>query len=102
MSIYFNYKFFRWDKVGLDVGIRSKLIGLTKNRPFLIEPRFSFTYLPNPTIAYKFAWGVYSQEMITLTNENELVSIFEPWILVPDYLNSPQSIHYIVGVLPGL
>jgi hypothetical protein len=97
-SIYFNYKFYRWEKVGLDVGIRSKLIGLTKNRPFIIEPRFSFTYLPNPTVAYKFAWGVYSQEMITLTNENELISIFEPWILVPDYLNSPQSIHYIVGV----
>jgi len=98
LSIYFNYKFYRWEKVGLDLGFRSKLSGLSKNRPFLIEPRFSFTYLPSSLIAFKFAGGWYSQEVVTLTNENELISIYEPWIIVPNYLNSPQAIHLITGI----
>lgn len=98
LSIYFNYKFYRWDKVGLDIGFRSRLSGLSKNRPFIIEPRFSFTYLPNSLIAFKLAGGWYSQEVVTLSNENELISIYEPWIIVPDYLNAPQALHLIAGI----
>jgi hypothetical protein len=98
MSIYFNYKFYRWEKIGLDLGFRSRILGLSKNRPFIIEPRFSFTYLPSNIIAFKFAGGLYSQEVVTLSNENELVSIYEPWIIVPDYLNAPQSLHLIAGL----
>jgi hypothetical protein len=98
MSIYFNYKFYRWEKIGLDLGFRSRILGLSKNRPFIIEPRFSFTYLPNNLIAFKIAGGWYSQEVVTISNENELVSVYEPWIIVPDYLNAPQSLHLIAGI----
>lgn len=98
LSFYFNYKFYRWDNIGLDLGFRSKLIGLSKHRPFIIEPRFAFTYLPNPLIALKIALGWYSQEIVTLTNENELISLYEPWIIIPDYLNAPQALHLIAGI----
>lgn len=98
LSIYFNYKFYRWSNIGLDLGFRSKLVSISEARPFLIEPRFSFTYLPNPLIAFKLGMSWHSQEIITLSNESEVISIFEPWIIVPDYLNAPSAMHLIAGV----
>jgi len=98
LSFYFNYKFFRWDRIGLDLGVRGKLLGLADKRPFIFEPRLSFTYLPSPIFALRFSVGRYSQEIVTLSDENELISIFEPWIIVPDYLNAPQATHVILGV----
>ncbi|MFC2083938.1 carboxypeptidase-like regulatory domain-containing protein [Bacteroidota bacterium] len=98
LSAYFNYKFYRWEKIGLDLGVRSKFIALSKHRPFILQPRFSFTYLPNPLISIKLAAGIYSQEIVTLTNESELISVFEPWIIIPDHLDAPQSLHFIFGI----
>lgn len=98
LSFYFNYKFYRWDYIGLDIGIRSILLGLAKNRPFILEPRFAFTYLPNPIIAFKIAVGWYSQQISTLTNENEIISLYDPWVIIPDYLNSSHAMHVITGI----
>ncbi len=97
MNIFASYKFYRWEKLGLELGVRGKLIGLSEKRPFLLEPRASVTYRPVGDIALKFAVGRYSQEMVTISNEEELISIFEPWIIVPDYVAALQSTHYIFG-----
>ena len=35
--------------------------------------------------------------MVTLTDDNDIVSLFEPWIIVPDYLTAPSAIHYVIG-----
>lgn len=98
MAVYSNYKFLRWDYVGFDIGARAILSGLSEKRPFLIEPRMKLTYRPVPFISLKAAYGSYSQEVATLTNENELISIFEPWIIIPDYVNSGHANHYIAGM----
>jgi len=95
---YFNYRFYSLEKIGIDFGIRAKFIALTKSRPFLFEPRINFTYRPNPTLAFKAAIGRYSQEMITISNENELISIFEPWIIIPDRVNASETTQLILGV----
>lgn len=98
LSLFMNYKFLRSETMGLDLGLRANLIGLSKLRPFLLEPRINFTYTPLPIIAFKMGFGRYSQEIITLTDENDLISIFEPWVVVPDYLNAPEATHFIAGV----
>ncbi|GJQ62616.1 MAG: TonB-dependent receptor [Melioribacteraceae bacterium] len=98
MSVYSNYKFLRWDHVGFDIGVRAILTGLSEKRPFLLEPRMKVTYRPVPFIALKAAFGSYSQEIATVSNENELISIFEPWIIIPDYVNSGHATHYIAGI----
>jgi len=95
---YFNYRLYQFEKIGIDLGLRMKFKSLTVYRPFLFEPRINFTYRPNPTIAFKAAIGRYSQEMITLSDENELISIFEPWILIPDKVNASETTQMILGV----
>ena len=98
LDCYVDYRFRRWDKFRLDLGVRPKLLALSTLRPFLFEPRVSLAYQPYPFVAFKAAVGVYSQEMFTLSDENELISIFEPWIITPDYLQSMSAGHLTAGM----
>ncbi|MBK6682374.1 MAG: hypothetical protein IPG53_21430 [Ignavibacteriales bacterium] len=46
---------------------------------------------------FKASFGKYSQEITTLVDENDLLSIFDPWIVIPEYLTTPEAYHYIAG-----
>ncbi len=97
-SLYGKYKFLRFESFGADIGTRINLLSLTqKHAPFL-EPRVNLTYAIYPWLILKGAWGIYTQELITLTNENEVISLFEPWSIVPGYLQVPEAIHYVAGL----
>lgn len=98
MRGYFNYKFYRYEKIGLDLGMRTNFASISQKGPFLFEPRVNFTYMPNPTLSLKAVIGRYSQEVATLSNENDLISIFEPWVIFPSYLKPSEATHLIVGV----
>lgn len=98
MSTYMDYQYKRWDAFRLNLGVRAKFSGLSTGRPFLLEPRISSTYRPMPAIALKASIGWYSQEVTSLANEREVISIFEPWVITPDYLASPQAANYMAGI----
>ena len=74
------------------------MLTLSEQRGPILEPRISLTYRLFPSLALKGAWGIYTQDLITLTNENEVISIFEPWVIVPNYLEPVEAIHYIAGI----
>jgi len=97
ISIYSKYKFLRWDNFGLDVGTRYNVTGLTSNGDGVFEPRINLTYRLSPNIALKGSWGIFQQELTTLSDENEVISIFEPWIIIPEYLSPSTAIHYGIG-----
>jgi len=97
LSLYGKYKFLRWKNFGLDVGSRFNVTGLSRNGGGIFEPRVSITYRFIPSIAFKAAWGIYLQELFTVSDESEIISIFDPWIITPDYLNPAKSIHYVAG-----
>jgi hypothetical protein len=44
--------------------------------------------------------------MLTVSDESEIISIFEPWIITPDYMKPSKSIQYVAGfdidVMDGL
>jgi len=98
ISLFAKYKLLQYDEFGLDVGLRYNVAGLTRAGTGFIEPRISFTYTPNPVIAFKVFWGRFQQEITTISNENEVINVFEPYILVPKYLKTPQAEHYNAGV----
>ncbi len=98
MNIFIKYKFMRFDNFGLDVGGRINMTTITKNRAGFIEPRINATYNITDWLSIKGAFGKYSQEVTTLVDENDLLSIFEPWIVIPDYLTTPEAYHYIAGL----
>ncbi|MEW6506858.1 MAG: TonB-dependent receptor [Bacteroidota bacterium] len=99
ITFYSKYKFLQWDILGLDAGIRYNLSNLSRNpNGFNMEPRVNLTFRINPVVSIKGAWGIYKQELTTVTNENEVINIFEPWLIIPDYLLPSRSVHYIGGI----
>ncbi|MBS4036302.1 MAG: TonB-dependent receptor [Ignavibacterium sp.] len=98
VSFYGKYKFLRYDNFGADIGTRINVTGLNSNSGFSPEPRLSITYRIFPTLALKASWGIYLQELVTVSDENEIISVFEPWIIIPSYLEPTRSINYSAGL----
>ena len=106
LSVFGNYKFLRWENFGADIGTRFIVTGLNKYSSGTFEPRINLTYRLFSNLAIKGAWGIYLQEITTVSDEDELISVFDPWIIIPDYLNPSRSIQYNIGlsynIMPGL
>jgi len=96
-SVYGKYKFLRFENFGADIGTRYNLTGVSKNGGGIAEPRVSITYRPLPFFALKGAWGIYLQEVSTISDENEVINLFEPWVITPEYLQPSTAIHYVIG-----
>ena len=97
-TLYGKYKLLRSENFGLDAGARVNISGLTRSGSFVPEPRISLTYRFLPFISFKAAWGIYLQEVATVSDEDEVISIFEPWIIIPGYLNPTKGIQYSAGL----
>jgi len=100
ISVYSKYKFMRYDNFGADIGARIIATSLTSSdsNPFSLQPRLNLTYRLFPAVALKGSWGIYEQEVTTLSDENEVISLFEPWIIIPNYLKPAGSIQYSIGM----
>lgn len=97
-SIYGKYKILRFEKLGVDIGSRVNIAALTRNGSFVPEPRISLSYNIFPSITMKASWGLYMQEVASISDEDEVISIFEPWIILPDYIKPSKSIQYAIGL----
>ncbi len=95
-NIYLNYKLLRFDKLGIDFGTRINMIQL-EAEGVSSEPRINLKYWVTPIFAFKSAWGIYQQEMVTLADERDVISIFDPWLVIPSYLNPERAITYNSG-----
>lgn len=99
IDAYIKYKFLRFENIGIDIGTRVNIATLNK-RPggqSIFEPRVNLTVRPWSFFKLKAAFGVYHQELTTFDNEKEVLSIFEPWVIIPKYLPLSESKHYIIG-----
>ncbi len=97
-SLYGKYKLLRFDNFGLDAGSRLNVSGLTRSGSLVPEPRISLNYRFLPFVSFKAAWGIYLQEVATVSDEDEVISIFEPWIIIPGYLEPSKGIQYSAGI----
>ena len=78
ISLYVKYKMMQFGFFGLDFGTRLNLATLSTNKgSAVLEPRLSFTLNPFDAVAIKGAWGLYQQELITVTDENEVINLYE-------------------------
>ena len=95
---YLGYKLLSINKLKADFGSRINFINLLDVASYFGEPRINLTYGLLPTLNLKAAWGIYQQELVTISDEDEIQPLFEPWIIVPKYLKVPKAIHYICGL----
>jgi len=93
-----KYKMLRFDNFGLDAGIRYNMAGYSKNGGGAIEPRVSMTYRFIPQVAFKASWGIYQQELITLTDDDDIITLFEPWVITPGYIDPSKATQYSAGL----
>jgi hypothetical protein len=98
LSVYGKYRFMRYEDLGIDIGSRVNAISMSTAKSAVLEPRVNLSYVIYPGVTLKGAWGVYTQELITLTNETEIISLFEPWLVTPDYIRVPEAVHYVAGI----
>ncbi len=97
VKCYGGYKLNSIKDLKIDIGLRINLMNLFDVSSYFGEPRINLIYSLLPTLNLKAAWGVYQQELVTISDEDEILALFEPWIIVPKYLKVPNSIQYIGG-----
>lgn len=99
ITLYTKYKFLQYDFIGVDIGTRVNLTTLSANKQSaILEPRFSFTLRPFKDIALKGAWGIFQQDLTTLTDEDEVINLYEPWIISPGNIIPAKAEHFILGL----
>jgi hypothetical protein len=64
----------------------------------VLQPRLSLSYLLEGTWRAKIAFGRFTQNMITVNNEDDVIPIFDAWIQVPRDLRSERADHYVAGI----
>jgi hypothetical protein len=98
ISVYGKYMFLRSDFFNADFGTRISLTRMANDKSGFLEPRVRITFNLIPALSLRGAWGIYKQDLATLSDENQAVSLYEPWVIVPLYLQPSSSIHYVAGI----
>ena len=98
-GIWVKYKFKQFDPFSFELGVRSDIFAITSaNSSDAFEPRASVSWDITPLQALKFSYSRVHQRMFTITNEDDVVSLFETWLPIPSRQPSEQADHFILGL----
>ncbi len=108
-GIWFKYKLKQFRPFALELGVRSDIFSLlSPHNSDAFEPRLGFSFEMTSAMSFKLSYARVHQRVVTITNEDDVVSLFETWIPINDDEPSQQADHFIVGVegsagfIPGL
>ena len=62
------------------------------------QPRVSTSYELFDGWRAKVSYGRFTQKFVTVNNEDDVISLFDAWIKVPDNLSAEHADHYVVGL----
>jgi hypothetical protein len=85
---------------GLHIDMGSLLQGGRPARD--VQPRVNVSYLLRGTWRAKAAFGRFTQHVVTVVSEDDIISLIDPWIRIPDNLPPEQADHYVVGLTGNL
>lgn len=82
------------------VGLRAELGSLLRGRGLNagLQPRVNLSVDLGSSWRGKIAYGRFSQEVVTVNNEDDVIPIFNAWITIPDNLEPEQADHYVAGI----
>jgi hypothetical protein len=63
-----------------------------------LQPRFNASYLVWGNWRAKVSLGRFTQRILTVGNEDDVISIFDAWIRVPENIPPEQADHYVLGL----
>lgn len=71
-----------------------------------LQPRLNTSVALSNGWKFKLSYGRFTQNVITVNNEDDVISIFDAWIPIPEELKSEQADHYVMGlegnIIPAL
>ena len=87
-------------RVKTDVGIHIDALSLFDNGPTLgtLQPRVNVRYQLSDLWSASLSYGTFDQREITISNEDDIISLFEAWIPIPSGLKPEEAHHYVAGV----
>jgi hypothetical protein len=68
------------------------------NSSYWFQPRLNMSMGMFHDWRVKLSYGRFTQYVITVNNEDDLISLFDAWIAVPEDLEPQRSDHYVLGV----
>ena len=63
-----------------------------------LQPRVSASFEFTEGWQAKISYGVFSQNVITMNNEDDVIPLFESWVYIPEGLKPEVASHYVVGI----
>ena len=91
-----------------DLGLHSDVGLMLNGNPLLqsVQPRFTLSYDFGASWIAKASFGIFTQNVITVSNEDDLISLFDAWVILPDNLRPEVAQHYVLAIegnlLPSL
>ncbi|HMK39069.1 MAG TPA: TonB-dependent receptor, partial [Bacteroidota bacterium] len=91
---------------GLDAGLHTELNAISgaalgnEAVPLrqILQPRITLSLNLDGNWIAKAAYGVFTQNIITINNEDDLISLFDAWVYLPDQLRPEEADHYVLGL----
>lgn len=98
-SLWLGYQA-KYDNVQVSGGLHSEMgqIFLRGVKDYYVQPRIHLSYSFFGNWRGKISYGRFSQNVITVSNEDDIISIFDAWIRVPEYLEPERADHYVIGL----
>ncbi|MFH0990139.1 MAG: TonB-dependent receptor [bacterium] len=63
-----------------------------------IQPRMNLNYTIASWLRWKATYGFFTQKIVTIANEDDVISLFESWMPIPGDLKIEQSQHVVIGM----
>jgi hypothetical protein len=97
-NLWVNYKLLQLGFLIGEFGFRENLAYLLEHPGYSFEPRMSLKYKLNESLSIKGAFGRYHQNLITTSNEDEVLPLFETWMPIEGGYLPERCDHYIFGI----
>ena len=94
-SIYGNVIWNPFPMFYLNTGLR--VASYNRYDKTMLDPRISLKYNPIPDLALKASWGIFTQYIYTINQEEELLRIVDFWQPIPESQKPQRAEHYIIG-----
>lgn len=87
-------------RLQMDVGLHTEIGLLVKDGPWTtsLQPRVNLSFPLAESWRIVFGYGVTTQNIITISNEDDVINLFEAWLSLPDDLRPEESHHYVIGL----
>jgi hypothetical protein len=90
---------FTQDRFQFDGGIHLDVMSLIRERSSSwFQPRANVSLALFDDWRLKGAYGRIAQNIVTINNEDDLITLFEGWIAIPDELEPERSDHFVAGI----